>query len=163
MFTHVELDDDDDESAVREAGLPVTRPPGTAPRFAQPCAAFTSCCGIYDQRPARCRAFRCAVLRRLETGEIDAAAATSLVSSARPLADAARARLGAHLGDQQGGVADMAARVTREIEESPDPVAARVERLEVLAEYVALEILLRNHFRNRDDAAGGDGPAGDAE
>jgi hypothetical protein len=41
-------------------------------------------------------------------------------------------------------------------------VAARVERLEVLAEYVALEIVLRNHFRNRDDAAGGNGPAGDA-
>ena len=39
--------------------------------FDQPCCAFkNSICSVYAQRPARCRAFECQQLKRLNLGEV---------------------------------------------------------------------------------------------
>ena len=62
---------------------------GGQPAFALPCSKFDGCCTIYEDRPAACRGFRCALLRRLEDNEIALEDALDIVSEARRLADEA--------------------------------------------------------------------------
>jgi hypothetical protein len=51
-------------------GLRVTAV-GNQPAFQQPCAKFQAGrCAIYDQRPQVCRGYACALLKRMQAGEI---------------------------------------------------------------------------------------------
>ncbi|MEZ4445235.1 MAG: YkgJ family cysteine cluster protein [Polyangiaceae bacterium] len=50
-------------------------------------------CSIYDERPARCRDYRCELLRGLDAGRVSEAAAEAVVAEARRLRDAVRAAL----------------------------------------------------------------------
>ncbi len=88
VFADVCLVDGDDPVALRAAGLAIeshrgARPesqrdrsertvagtePGLLPwRFRQPCSALAgdNACGLYPNHPARCRAFECALFRRV--------------------------------------------------------------------------------------------------
>ena len=50
----------------------------------QPCAAYkNSECAIYEERPARCRAFECRQLKRVAKGEITEAAALEKIGEAK--------------------------------------------------------------------------------
>lgn len=57
-------------------------------RLGCPCLDKTAC-QIYGKRPETCRTFRCALLRRLDSGEIELAAAEAITAEARRLADRA--------------------------------------------------------------------------
>ena len=46
-------------------------------------------CRIYEKRPETCRTFRCALLNRLDTGDVDFMTAKTMVAEARRLADRA--------------------------------------------------------------------------
>ncbi|MCA1658500.1 MAG: YkgJ family cysteine cluster protein, partial [Verrucomicrobiaceae bacterium] len=83
----------DDEAIVRARGL-VVKKEGNRRFFAQPCALF-SCgsCSVYAQRPNVCRKYRCALLVRVEAGEIDPSAAREKIAIAKQLRSAACARL----------------------------------------------------------------------
>jgi hypothetical protein len=59
--------------------------------FAQPCPAFDGkLCGIYGDRPKRCRTFECGLLKRVQAGETTVEAALKKIAAARKKALAVR-------------------------------------------------------------------------
>ena len=75
----------EEESRIEELGLELVSFEGVR-YFRLPCAHY-GCgqCTIYDQRFARCRSFRCALLRRYQDGEISLGEARDKVETARQL------------------------------------------------------------------------------
>ncbi len=60
----------EETAAAAALGLRVTAA-GDRPAFQQPCAKFQAGkCAIYDQRPQVCRGYACALLKRMQAGEI---------------------------------------------------------------------------------------------
>jgi hypothetical protein len=69
--------------------------------FAQPCSAHDGCaCRIYSERPEHCRNFRCALLKRFDTGGIGMKQALATVGEARQKMDGVRTLL-EELGDRE--------------------------------------------------------------
>ena len=75
----------DDVETVKAAGLSIVDD-GSRRFFRQPCPRF-SCggCTIYASRPGVCRTYRCALLIKVESGEMTAAEARELISTAMEL------------------------------------------------------------------------------
>ena len=90
LFGDVELQPGDDARRLAALGLPLERK-GRKLRAAQPCACFDGkLCRIYEQRPIRCRAFECGLLKRAQAGEIEVAAALRAIKQARRHAETVR-------------------------------------------------------------------------
>lgn len=69
--------------------------PSREPRMVQPCGALEGArCRVYEERPETCRRFRCRVLKRLESGDIDRAEAEARVARLRELIARVRLRTG---------------------------------------------------------------------
>jgi Fe-S-cluster containining protein len=104
LFADVELRAGDDPKRLKKLGLTIfkkskeeeheheeekeLRKGGRSkPAFAQPCACFDGkFCGIYEDRPKRCRLFECGLLKRVQAEEMSAAAALKKISTAKALA-----------------------------------------------------------------------------
>src|SRR5437867_9164117 len=70
LFKDVELQPADDAARLKALGLPLDG--SRKAKFSQPCAALCGChCGIYADRPMRCRQFECALLKSVAAGETD--------------------------------------------------------------------------------------------
>ena len=83
LFADVELRAGDDAGRLAELGLSLTKK-GSKLAFAQPCACFDGkFCGIYADRPKRCRTFECGLLKRAQDGELDAEAALKTISKTK--------------------------------------------------------------------------------
>lgn len=101
----------EDEDAVRALGLEISEEQGKW-RFDQPCPHFCGTCGVYDNRPPVCRRYRCALLKRVDAGDLSADEVddrittalrlrTAVVGSAPAAATpAARARLAIELKER---------------------------------------------------------------
>jgi uncharacterized protein len=101
IFANVALRPDDNAERLRSSGLPVCAPHSAhrPAHVAQPCAAFDGChCRVYADRPEYCRAFDCALLKRVKAGQTESAAAVHVIQNARARADQVR-RLLHTLGD----------------------------------------------------------------
>jgi hypothetical protein len=82
-------------------------------RFQQPCPAHVGgICAIYDERPEVCRDFRCSLLTAVDSGDIDVAAARSVIARAVELRDTARPGLVALL---QSSMSDPTARLAAQL------------------------------------------------
>jgi uncharacterized protein len=105
LFKDVELQAGDDPAHLKALGQPVETPRGKA-RFAQPCAALCpdNRCRIYDERPARCRQFECALFQAVAAGKVELPAALRVIRSAHRSAAKVRELL-ASLGDCDEGLA----------------------------------------------------------
>jgi Fe-S-cluster containining protein len=103
------------------AGLPVVRRYRRL-RLAQPCPALQpdNRCRLYQQRPARCRQFECALLRAVRAGQLDVPAAVRAIDQTRHQADRVR-RLVRLLGDRNEAMALRARfkRLQRQVERHP--------------------------------------------
>ena len=91
----------DDAARLRLLGLPVVTPHSKLrpPHLSQPCAAFDgSRCRVYADRPQYCREFECVLLKSVQAGRTEPAAALRIIRTARDRADKARRLLSA-LGD----------------------------------------------------------------
>jgi hypothetical protein len=94
LFADVELRDDDDPARLRQLGLTLVKKGRTKVAFAQPCACFDGkLCGIYADRPGRCRRFECGILKRVDAGEMTSGAALKKIAAAKRRAEAVRALL----------------------------------------------------------------------
>ena len=104
LFTAVPLADDE-VAAARRGGLVVIGQDG-ASRLRQRCAALTDGgCGVYDERPRRCRSYRCMLLVAVTEDEVGLAEALAIVDGARArlvAADAASPGAGAVLQRARG-------------------------------------------------------------
>ena len=82
LFGDVELQRGDDAKQLAAAGIMLV-PKGRKQIFNQPCACLAGgLCRIYAERPARCRAFDCRALQRVQRGKITLAAARQAVAEA---------------------------------------------------------------------------------
>jgi len=108
IFADVLVQAGDDPARLQALGLPLRRrqQPAREPesesrptKFSQPCAALDGCrCRIYAERPSYCREFECALLKNVNAGRMESAAALRLIGTARQRADKVRRLLRA-VGD----------------------------------------------------------------
>jgi hypothetical protein len=83
LFADVELRKGDDAKRLVELGL-LLENKDRKQAFAQPCACFDGrLCRVYAERPVRCRTFECGLLKRVQTGELDADAALKKIAQAK--------------------------------------------------------------------------------
>jgi Fe-S-cluster containining protein len=93
LFADVELRKSDDARRLAGLGLSVEKK-GRKQAFAQPCACFDGrLCGIYAERPVRCRTFECALLKRVQAGELGVNVALKTIAQARRKAEKVRGLL----------------------------------------------------------------------
>jgi Fe-S-cluster containining protein len=91
LFADVELRAGDDAARLRRAGLVIEAKGRTKQAFPQPCPCLKGgLCQIYAERPRRCRAFECGLLRRVVAREITPALALKKIQSAKRQADQVR-------------------------------------------------------------------------
>jgi hypothetical protein len=93
IFANVGLRPGDDAVRLRALGLPVCTPPSKLrpPHLNQPCAAFDGCrCRVYANRPQYCREFECVLLKSVQAGHTEPAAALRIIRTARERADKVR-------------------------------------------------------------------------
>src|SRR5947208_1703191 len=87
IFADVQLQPDDDARKLQLLGLtlfPNRKSKIENRKFKQPCSAFDGCrCRIYSDRPGYCRAFECLLLKNVNAGRLDAAAALRVIRTAR--------------------------------------------------------------------------------
>ena len=83
MFADVELEAGDKAHDLAALGLRVQRK-AKMTAFAQPCSCFAGkWCKIYRDRPARCRAFECGTLKRVQAAQLSPTQALSLIGQAQ--------------------------------------------------------------------------------
>ena len=94
LFADVELRAGDDAKRLAKLGLAIEKKNRTKLAFAQSCMCFDGkLCGIYADRPKRCRTFECGLLKRVQAGELDADAALNTIFKTKLQAGTVRARL----------------------------------------------------------------------
>ena len=94
LFADVELRAGDDVKRLKKLGLTLFQKTKTKLAFSQPCACFDGkLCGIYANRPKRCRLFECGLLKRVEASELTAKAALKKISEAKQRAEKIREML----------------------------------------------------------------------
>lgn len=119
LFDIVCLQPQDAMKPLERLGMKINRRK-TEPYFKQPCGFLQDRrCGIYEQRPARCRLFECRILRRLEAGEFSEEQAAALIRQALQKVAEIEMRLG-ELGGQNAQET-LESRVEQALEARPDP------------------------------------------
>jgi Fe-S-cluster containining protein len=91
LFADVELRASDSPARLSRLGLALLKKNKFTTAFAQPCTCFDGkLCGIYGDRPKRCRLFECGLLKRVEAKEMTAGAALGKISEAKRQAEKVR-------------------------------------------------------------------------
>jgi hypothetical protein len=130
LFGDVELQPNENPTRLKQLGLALQRK-GRKLAFPQPCPCFDGAlCRVYAQRPARCRAFECGLLKRVKAGQTDAAAALKRIARTRRQAQAVR-ELMRQLGDQDEHL-PLSRRFARIMSE-PIDLAADEDRVDLRA------------------------------
>jgi hypothetical protein len=105
LFADVELYVGDNAKRLKQLGLTLKQKTKSKLAFAQPCACFDGkLCGIYGDRPRRCRLFECGLLKRVGTGELSAGAALKKIAAAKQRAGKVRELLRS-IGQRDGQMA----------------------------------------------------------
>jgi hypothetical protein len=134
--------------------------------LALPCRAFDGTCSLYHEtRPGVCGRFKCALLRRCESGETDWDAAAAIVATARTRSDRLKQALEALLGGAVPGqsLSALVARLRTTHGATESPAAFRLRHGQVFVDHVALRAYLTRHFRRPKRKAGPSAPAADVE
>jgi hypothetical protein len=91
LFADVELRAGDDPKQLAKLGLSIAKKGRSKLAFAQPCACFDGkFCGVYADRPKRCRLFECGLLKKVQAEDMNAGAALKKISEAKALAGKVR-------------------------------------------------------------------------
>lgn len=99
LFKDVELQPGDDAAKLIRLGLVFAK--SRQQKFPQPCTALDCCtCGIYADRPVRCRQFECALLKSVAAGEMETPRALRVIRDAQKRAEKVK-RLLRELGDDE--------------------------------------------------------------
>jgi len=115
LFADVELRAGDDAKRLKQLGLSLQKKGRGKLAFAQPCACFDGkLCGIYQDRPKRCRTFECGLLKRVEADGMTVNAALKKISIAKKQAEKVRELLS--LTGQQDEQLALTRRAARRID-----------------------------------------------
>ena len=146
LFTNARAEPDE-VPRLRALGLEVEQVRGERLQFRLPCPHHhDGHCGIYSDRFLKCRTFRCALLKRLDSGETGLAEAQATVARAKAML--------ARVTDLDPAWGQF--RMRDEQRSAPAPAeegeaAARRRRLTI--EALALDLFLDRKFRNRKAVA----------
>jgi len=98
LFADVEMQKSDNAGRLIDLGMSLKKK-GMKRAFVQPCRCFDGkLCQIYADRPKRCATFECGLLKRVQSGEMQATAALKRIAAAKKLVEKVR-RLLRRLGD----------------------------------------------------------------
>ncbi|MSU21137.1 MAG: YkgJ family cysteine cluster protein [Pedosphaera sp.] len=104
LFNDVELQPGDNRIRLRSLGLLLERKKGRTLYFSQPCACFDGkLCGIYKDRPVRCRTFECRLLQQVQADEITVASGLQTIERTRRTVERLR-RLVRQFGQKDEGL-----------------------------------------------------------
>ena len=146
LFHGMAVQPEDSLRALSAKGLKARRRDGEL-QFQQPCPAHNNnCCGIYEDRPQRCRVFACRQLEAVSNGTISEDDAMEKIQEARRRSDRVRELL-AMLGDDRKTrpLATRCAGIfTPPMDPSPPAEALREELRDAMT---ALEEVLAKDFR----------------
>jgi len=102
IFADVELQPIEFKCLEFKVQIPATRRKNgqrAVAKLPQPCAAFDGCrCRIYAERPSYCRQFECLLLKNVQAGRLEHAAASRIIRTAKERAEKVLALL-RDLGD----------------------------------------------------------------
>ena len=154
LFADVELRAGDDAKQLAKLGLSLKKkdPPlhgsGAASKgkiaFAQPCACFDGkWCGIYADRPKRCRLFECGLLKKVQAGEMGTSIALKKISRAKELAGRVNDLLASFPVDE--GVA-LSERYAQAMSEPVDLAAGTDRQGKLMRAYARLMDVLQKDF-----------------
>ena len=91
LFGDVELQRGDDAKNLAALGMDLQKKKNGKICFTQPCSCFDGkFCGIYENRPKRCRSFECRLLERTQSGKVTVSSALKAIAEARRCADDVR-------------------------------------------------------------------------
>jgi uncharacterized protein len=129
---------------LRDLGLEVDAV-GERLQFRLPCPHHhEGHCGIYDDRFLKCRTFRCALLKRLDSGEATLAEAQATVGRAKAML--------ARVTALDPAAAEVRVRAAQRA--SPPPAGEEgARRSRLLIESLALDLFFDRKFRNRKAVA----------
>lgn len=147
LFRDVELQPGDDAARLRFLGFPVKTTRGRT-RLPQPCPALDGCrCGIYPERPSRCRQFDCALQRAVADARISPDAALRTIhQTRRRLARVERWLRQLESGETPAPLQLRFRRLTRRFLAKP-PDAARAGQFgQLTLAFHTLNLRLRRHF-----------------
>ena len=127
---------------LRDLGLEVEQVRGDRLQFRLPCPHHDDGhCGIYSDRFLKCRTFRCALLKRLDSGETSLAEAQGAVAQAKAML--------ARVTALDPAAGQFRARVDQRAAPPPEEGGDVALRRRVLIESLALDLFLDRKFRNR--------------
>lgn len=154
LFRFVGLAPSDNTAALEAAGVRLTTK-DDRPALPLPCAAHDgSCCTVYEDRPARCGAFTCALYRRHEAGEVPTDVALTEIASTVELYGIVRSRLQHFLHAVDAPIrtdpslADLVEGLKAVIESAPDPEAVKEALSLTLLYTAALDQRISRYFRD---------------
>jgi uncharacterized protein len=145
MHSTVALEHGDDRSVLLRSGFHLLLFEEEA-RFEQPCRAFDTKCTIYDDRPSLCRSYRCALLRKVDTGESTDSDARELVSAAIELRDRVRPAIEALVGSTKTHSLAVLMRRMDDALEAMDPQVRLNDHAQLELDSATLLTLLADHF-----------------
>ena len=88
----------DEATELQGIGFPIEEETGIL-RFALPCGKFANgLCGIYSDRPAACRIYRCELLKKVDRGETSRKEAGRIVAEAKGMIERLRPAIEEELG-----------------------------------------------------------------
>jgi hypothetical protein len=147
VFADVELQSADQPEVFAKLGVTLARKRRRL-TLPQPCSCFDGrLCHIYADRPQRCRAFECGVLKRVDTGEMTAAEAGHLIQTVKAQAEMIRGLL-ARLGSTEEDLPlhrRYVRAVGQPIDLSGDPELSET-RGKLMCAVAKLMKLLQKHF-----------------
>jgi hypothetical protein len=133
----------DEMPRLQSLGLEVEPMRGGGQQFRLPCRHHDEGrCGIYADRFLKCRTFRCALLKRLDEGELGLGEAQSIVIRAKAML--------ARVAELDPAAAQFRVRAVQRTQRAPAETAeAAAKRRRLLIESLALDLFFDQRFRNR--------------
>ena len=133
----------DEVPRLKALGLEVEQGRGERLQFRLPCPHHDDGhCGIYADRFLKCRTFRCALLKRLDEGEVGLVEAQSTVRQAKAML--------ARVTELDPRAAQFRFRAVQRVEQAPAETGeAAARRGRLLIESLALDLFFDRRFRNR--------------
>ena len=142
LFTDARAEPDE-VPRLKALGLEVEQARGERLQFRLPCPHHDDGrCGIYADRFLKCRTFRCALLRRLDRGEVGLGEAQSIVGQAKTML--------ARVAELDPAAAEFRVRAEQRAGQAPAEAGeAAVGRRRLLVGSLALDLFFDRWFRNR--------------
>lgn len=147
IFSEVPLHSDAEAGRLVARGIEIFQDRKPA-ALRQPCAAYKNCaCSIYAERPDKCRAFQCILLKRFEANEVSGSDALKIIHDARSLRDEVKRAMPTDFDDRGGPLPGLTPRLMSKWKDTAS-IDARDQVSEIFGKFAALWLCINRNFRD---------------